>query len=456
MRRRFWVAITMGFLLMAAIGLMGFFLTRNREFTNEAMVRQALGAAAVQQLGEELAGEWPQWRGPRRDGQVDAETAARLVLGQPGQRWEITLGEGYASPVIAAGKVIALARAPGEEFLVALDPLAGSELWRHSWPCTYQNDFGKGPRASPTVAGDRVFALGADGKLVAVRLGDGQPVWQVDLLQGWGEGPPRWGFAGSPLVYADLVVVQAGSPAGIVAFDRATGVERWRSGGDPAGYSSALLVRAAGGLQLVCLSGARLMGLKPDTGELLWEQPWATHFEVNAATPLVWSATEEKGDKKESLYVFISSGYGHGGCLVGLSQGDGRWVPAVVYSNTRLRSHFGSPVRLGEMICGFDEQMVTALDWRTGEARWKKRGYKKGSLQAAGDNLLLLSEEGELSLAKPGENDLVELWRMPGFGEAGPRNKKAWTAPVAAAGIVLLRDEERLICLELAGAPKAK
>ena len=108
------------------------------------------------------------------------------------------------------------------------------------------------------------------------------------------------------------------------------------------------------------------------------------------------------------------------------------------------------------MICGFDEQMVTALDWRTGEARWKKRGYKKGSLQAAGDNLLLLSEEGELSLAKPGENDLVELWRMPGFGEAGPRNKKAWTAPVAAAGIVLLRDEERLICLELAGAPKAK
>jgi outer membrane protein assembly factor BamB len=205
----------------------------------------------------------------------------------------------------------------------------------------------------------------------------------------------------------------------------------------------------------VTLTGKRLVGLEPETGAILWSENWPTNFEVNAATPLVWTTApvagsdpQAKGGDAEALYAFVTSGYGQGCCLINITREKaGTWTLSQVYRTTRLRSHFGSPVRVGDWICGFDEQLATALDWRTGETLWKKRGYKKGTLLGAGGNLLILGEEGELLLARPDGKDLNEIWRQTPFGAAGPRDKKAWTAPVAASGMILLRDEENLICL---------
>lgn len=433
-------------MVMAALVV---WIRRPREFTNADLVHQAVQAGAANSLAEELPGAWPQWRGPRRDGQIDAGSAIALLGGKPDPMWEVPLGEGYSSPVVVDGRVITLSRSGDEEELEALDARDGSRVWRHAWPTAYTNDYGRGPRATPTVAGGMVFALGAAGRLVAVSLSDGKPVWNVELVGDISKAPPRWGFSGSPLVAGDLLVVQAGPPAGVVAFDRLTGKEVWRASSDPAGYSSPILVRCREGLQLVCLTGLRLLGLDPASGEVLWQEEWPTEFEVNAATPLLWTVPGEGG---ETLYAFVTSGYGRGCCLVRADKEKGGkfWNASVVYRNTRLRSHFGSPVRMGDLICGFDEQMVTALDWRTGEKRWSKRGYKKGTLLAAGDHLLLLGEDGDLALARPEEKDLRELWRLKVFGDQGPAGKKAWTMPVVAGGMVLVRDEEKLTCLRLA------
>ena len=260
---------------------------------------------AANSLAEELPGAWPQWRGPRRDGQIDAGSARALLGGKPDPKWEVPLGEGYSSPVVVDGRVITLSRSGDEEELEALDARDGSRVWRHAWPTAYTNDYGRGPRATPT------------------------------------EAPPRWGFSGSPLVAGDLLVVQAGPPAGVVAFDRLTGKEVWRASSDPAGYSSPILVRCREGLQLVCLTGLRLLGLDPASGEVLWQEEWPTEFEVNAATPLLWTVPGEGG---ETLYAFVTSGYGRGCCLVRADKENGGkfWNASVVYRNTRLRSHFGS------------------------------------------------------------------------------------------------------------------
>ncbi|MFM8930934.1 MAG: PQQ-binding-like beta-propeller repeat protein [Gemmataceae bacterium] len=439
--------------LLAGVGLLlaalVVWIRRPREFANDELVQQAVRAGAASSLAEELPGAWPQWRGPRRDGQVDGASARSLEGGKPVPQWEIPLGEGYSSPVVVDGRVITLSRSGDEEELQALDARDGTRVWRHAWPTGYANDFGRGPRATPTVAAGMVFALGAAGRMEAVSLSDGKPAWHVDLVGEWATAPPRWGFSGSPLVVGDLVVVQAGPPAGVVAFHRLTGKEVWRATADPAGYSSPLLVRCRDGLQLVCLTGLRVLGMDPGTGEVLWQQEWPTEFEVNAATPLVWTVPKADG---ETLYAFVTSGYGRGCCLIRTDKETGGkfWNASVVYRKTRLRSQFGSPVRMGDWICGYDEQMVTALDWRTGEKRWSQRGFKKGTVLGAGDHLLLLGEEGDLALAKPGEKDLREVWRLKVFGDRGPAGKKAWTMPVVAEGVVLVRDEEKLACLKLA------
>lgn len=433
------------------LGALVVWIRRPREFANEELVQQAVRAGEATSLAEELPGAWPQWRGPRRDGQIDAASAQGLLAGKPVARWEIPLGEGYSSPVVVDGRVITFSRNGAEEELQALNARDGTRVWRHAWPTSYANDYGNGPRATPTVADGMVFALGAAGRLEAVSLADGKPAWHVDLVGETAAAPPRWGFSGSPLVVGDLVVVQAGPPSGVVGFHRLTGKEVWRATADPAGYSSPLLVRCRDGLQMVCLTGQRALGMDPGTGEVLWQQEWPTEFEVNAATPLVWTVPGERG---ETLYAFVTSGYGRGCCLLRADKETGGkfWQSSVVYRNTRLRSHFGSPVRMGELICGFDEQLVTALDWRTGEKRWSKRGFKKGTLLGAGDHLLLLGEEGDLALARPVEDDLREVWRLKVFGDRGPAGKKAWTMPVVAGEMVLVRDEEKLTCLRLATA----
>jgi outer membrane protein assembly factor BamB len=197
---------------------------------------------------------------------------------------------------------------------------------------------------------------------------------------------------------------------------------------------------AAGHRQVVFFMGKRVVGLSPADGQLLWQYPWETSFDVNAATPIAFSA--RIGDKVHD-YVFISSGYNKGCALLKLtSSGNGVSVQRV-YETKRMRNHFSTCVRLGEQLYGFDDEFLVCMDLLTGAIRWRERGFKKGSLTVADGHLIILGEYGRLAVAEATPDEYRELASFQ-FSE-----NKCWTVPVVANGRLYLRDEQKIACYDL-------
>ena len=440
-----------GAVVLLGLGLFAWRQAHQRDEFSEELVGEAQGAKAPGTTpgGLELPGDWAQWRGPAREGRPPADIGRQLAGAFPSATaWEHALGEGYSSPIVSGNRLFVMGRRDPDETLACLDPATGKTVWEKAWPTPFKSDFGNGPRSTPALAGDKVVSLGIAGDLRVVNAADGALAWSVGFSEGLSKTAPQWGFSGSPLVLGNLVIAQPGAPSGVVAWDLATGKEAWRAKGlenDPAGYSSPVAAAFPGGTQVVALTAKRVAGLDPATGSLLWEFPWETDFEVNAATPLVWAGGD---DHPEIRYVFVTSGYGKGCALLRVAGSAGAFEARQVYHVRGLRGHFGTPVRVGDHIYGFDEQMLVCLDWRTGKTVWKHRGYAKGSLIALEDYLAVLGEKGVVALLKATPEAPTELTRSEPFGQAGPRNGRCWTAPVAARGLLLVRDESRLLALK--------
>lgn len=450
MNNRWIVFLALGTAGLAGLGWFAWQQSRNRdEFSEELLVEALESKVSSGPVGLEIPGDWPQWRGPTREGKPAPSVAGGLVDSFPGAlAWEHSPGEGYSSPVVAGNRVYMMGRREPDETLCCLELATGKTVWEQSWPTPFKCDFGNGPRATPVLANGKVVSIGIAGDLRVVNADDGKPAWSVRFADGLARAAPQWGYSGSPLVLGDLVIAQAGAPAGLVAWDLATGREVWRAAGldsDPAGYSSPVAAAFPGGAQIVALSARRVAGIHPTSGSLLWEFPWETDFEVNAATPLVWTGGEEHPGIR---YVFITSGYGKGCALIRVSESGGSFEARQVYHVRGLRSHFGTPVRVGDHVYGFDEQMLVCLDWRTGKVAWKHRGYAKGTLVALEGHLAVLGEKGTLALLKATPEGPVEVARHEPFGEAGPRNGRCWTGPVPARGMMFVRDESRLLALK--------
>lgn len=444
-----WMLAGTGIIL--ALGLFAWNQARQKDEVSEELVGEARETKAPSgpPVSLELAGDWAQWRGPTREGKPPADIARALAEAFPSSvAWEHTLGEGYSSPIVSGDRLFVMGRRDPDETLACLDPATGKTVWEKSWPTPFKCEFGNGPRSTPALADNLVVSLGIAGDLRVVRAADGEPVWGVRFGDGLSKSPPQWGFSGSPLVLGGLVIAQPGAPGGMVAWDLASGKEKWRAKeleSDPAGYSSPVAAAFPGGTQVVTLTARRLAGLDPANGSLLWQFPWETDFDINVATPLVWPAGD---DHPEIRYVFVTSGYGRGCALVRVSGSGSSFEARQVYHVRGLRSHFGTPVRVGDHIFGFDEQMLVCLDWRTGKTLWKKRGYAKGTLIALENHLAVLGEKGILALLKASPEPPDELARNEPFGQPGPRNGRCWTAPVAARGLLLVRDESRLLALK--------
>jgi outer membrane protein assembly factor BamB len=381
-------------------------------------------------------GDWLQWRGPNRDA-VSAETGLLTAWPQDGPKvlWQESLGGGYSCPVVAGQRVVTLTQKGDDEAVVCRDAETGNELWRFSYPCKYRNDFGSGPRATPTVNGDLVYTVGATGLLHCLKLQTGDQVWRHDLLEEFHAPNLHWGTSFSPLVEGDLLLTMPGGPEGnsLAAFRKKTGELVWKTGSDPAGYSSPVACTAAGTRQVLFFTGSGLVSVAPDTGKVHWSYPWETSYGCNIATPIV------RGD-----YVFISSGYGKGCALLKVEAKEGGTLQArAVYENNQMCNHFASSVLYREHIYGFNESTLTCMEFRTGQVVWKERGFKKGSLLIADGHLIVLGENGRLALAEA---------TPAGYHERAafrPFRTKCWTVPVLAHGRLYVRDEERLLCLDV-------
>jgi outer membrane protein assembly factor BamB len=386
--------------------------------------------------------DWPQWRGPNRDG---VSPAKGLLPRWPDdlltsrKLWEAKTGAGFSSPAIAQGRSFLLVQDGDHEAVVCWDARTGEELWRFRYPCNYVNDNGSGPRSTPTVDSDCVYTVGATGLLhclkVQPRTSAGEAVWAKDLLRDFGAENLRWGVSFSPLVLGDLVYVNPGGPnnGSLAALNKRDGTVAWQTLNDRAGYSSPVAATLAGKPQVVFFTGEAAVGVSPTAGTVFWRFPWTTDYGINAATPIVVDD-----------YVLLTSGYGRGCCLLKIeADGQGVLQPRVVYRNKRLGSHFGTPVRYGDYLYGFDDSLLVCLDFRTGAVRWKERDFDKGSLLVADGRLIVLGEYGKLALAEATPEGYHEISALA-FSQ-----DKCWTMPVLAQGRLYVRDQQRLVCLDL-------
>jgi outer membrane protein assembly factor BamB len=380
---------------------------------------------------------WTDFRGPNRDGHY-RERGILTAWPADGLKpiWKQPVGAGYASFSIARGRAFTIEQRGDEEVVAAYDVLTGRELWTNRWTAAFREFMGgDGPRATPTWAGGRVYALGGTGELRCLDDATGRTIWRTDILEDAGAENLQWGMAASPLIVDDTVVVLPGGAGGrsVVAYDRRTGKPAWSALGDRQAYSSPMLVTLAGIRQILLFSASRLMGLTPDRGEVLWEYAWKTQFDINASQPLVI------GDDR----VFLSTGYGTGAAVIELARAERGLSVREVWRNIRMKNQFTSSVLHEGFIYGLDESILACVDAATGDLKWKGGRYGYGQVTLASGHLIVLTEEGDLALVRATPERHEERVRFPVL------NGKTWNHPALAGGYLLVRNINEMAAFDL-------
>ena len=380
---------------------------------------------------------WTDFRGPRRDGAY-TEVAVRTSWPAGGLKpqWKQPIGGGYASFAIARGRAFTIEQRRAQEVVAAYDVNTGRELWTQKYDAAFREVMGgDGPRATPTWSDGLVYSLGALGELRCLDEKTGAVIWRVNILDDNGAENLQWGMSASPLIVDDTVVVLPGGPNGksVVAYDRRTGKRAWSALSDRQAYVAPMLVTLAGVRQLIVVTASRMIGLSPTHGELLWEYPWTTSYDINAAQPLVVSPTR----------LFISSGYGQGAAVIELSDAGGALTAREVWKNVRMKNRFASSVLHDGFIYGFDENILACVDAATGALKWKGGRYGYGELILASGQLIVLSEDGELALVRAAPAAHDELARVPAL------EGKTWNHPAMDRGILLIRNSQEMAAFDL-------
>lgn len=410
-------------------------------------MRFAALAALLLLPGSATAGEdWPQWRGPNRDG-ISLETGLRQAWPDGGPPLIFRadgLGAGYSTVAVADGRIHTQGMSSGREWVIALNAETGALLWSTPHADAYRDGRGDGPRGVPTVVDGKVYALGARGQLTALDAASGQVLWTTNLLQQFGGRNISWGISESPLVIGDRVLVSPGSRrVGFAALDRENGELLWGTEGDEAGYSSPLPVDLAGAPHIVYFSGERAAGVRADDGALLWSYRRASNRTANIATPVLVSNRDGVAE------IFLSSDYGTGGALLELrSDGAGGVTASEKYFTRNMRAHHATPVLHEGVLYGFSGSIFSALDIETGALFWRDRSIRKGSLTFADNRLYVFSERGDVALVEPSRAG----YRQRGRFELRQRDRSGentWSHPVVANGLLYLRDQDVLVAYDV-------
>jgi outer membrane protein assembly factor BamB len=399
---------------------------------------------AKQKLGEQVSKttDWPQWRGPNRDG-VSTETDILTDWPASGPKvlWEAKVGEGFSSVAVVKGRVFTIFQDGDNESVVSWDAESGKEVWRHSYACAYKNSYGNGPRSTPSVDGDFVYTVGATGIMHCLKAftqnPKGELVWAKNLLQEFAAPTPQWGVAFSPLIEGNRIYIMPGGPAGnsLAALDKTTGAILWKNLEDPAGYSSPIAATFQDQRQIVFFTGIRLVGVHPDTGGELWHYDWPTSYHCNVATPIIVPD-----------YVFLSSGYARGCAMLKIDKIGGQWKPSFVYKHRRImKTQFTSCVRSKDHVFGFDDVNLTCMNFHTGEVQWEKHGFDIGSVLLVNDHLIIYGANGLLALAEANPTKYVEKSRFP----FSAQKRACWSVPVVSNGRLYVRDQVKLVCFDV-------
>jgi outer membrane protein assembly factor BamB len=379
--------------------------------------------------------QWPQWRGPARDG-VATLTMPAAWPASLTKRWEVPVGAGHSSPVIASGRIVVHTRQDTREIVRALDLETGKEAWRSEYAAPYSVNpaalaHGPGPKSTPVIAGGRVFAFGISGILSALDLASGKLLWRTEAPA----APPEFGTAMSPIVEGNAVIVHLGAQdkGEIVAFEVSSGKPRWRWRGDGPAYASPVVADVGGTRQLITQTENSLIGLDVTSGASLWSLPFKTSFDQNSITPIV----------VRDLVIY--SGLESGTSAVRIVRKGVAWAAEPVWRNEQVSMYMSTPAVSGNTLYGLSHRnrgQFFAMDVTTGRTLWTTPGREgdNASIIAAGSVLLLSTTNAELIVARANPARFEELKRYR-IAESA-----VWAHPAIAGRLVVVKDVDKLIC----------
>lgn len=399
-----------------------------------------------------LAEDWLQWGGPNRDFKVSSPNLAESWPEEgPPRIWSRPLGEGYSAIVAEDGVLYTMYRgsdpeAAEKETVIAVDADTGRTKWEYRYDAPFPEKmnrrYGPGPISTPLITGARLFTIGSTGKLHGLEKETGKLLWARDIyteftMQTVGMKTNR-GYSSSPIAYEDtLILPVGGSGQAVAAFNQKDGSLVWKSQDFEIAPSSPILIEIDGHQQLVVFTASAIMGLDPKNGALFWSHPHKTDFDLNISTPL-WD---------EDRLLFMSSAYDGGSRVLRLTRRQGETSAQEVWFNRRMRIHFGTAIRLGNIVYGssgdFGPAFLMSVDVRTGEVLSRQRGMAKAQIIYADGKFLILDEDGTLALATPSTDGFQVI------SKAQVLDSLSWTVPTLVGTRLYLRDRNSMLALDL-------
>jgi outer membrane protein assembly factor BamB len=399
-----------------------------------AVVIAVAAPLSVAVLGQAPAADWPQWRGSDRSG-VSKETGLlkQWPASGPASAWTASgLGAGYGSVAVSGDRVFVQGARERESVVSGLNRADGKVLWTKVIGARGDNDRGDGPRSTPTVDGDRLYVLTENGDLACLRVADGSRIWQRNILRDFDASNINWLLSESPLVDGGRVVVTpGGSDGGMVALDKMTGKTVWASRelDDEAGYSSPIVADVHGVRTYMTLTSGAGVGVRASDGKLMWRYAAAANRTANITTPIY-------ADNK----VFYSSAYGTGGALVGLRSSSGEIRAQEIYFTRDMQNHHGGVVLVDGYLYGYNNSVLTCLEWATGKMMWRDRSVGKGAVSFADGHLYILGENNVVGLVEATPAGYREKGRFTIRDQGRP----SWSHPAIAGGRLYIRNQGTL------------
>jgi outer membrane protein assembly factor BamB len=381
---------------------------------------------------KEKSAEWPGFRGPRRDDvipgvRIETDWSAH----PPVKLWRRPIGPGWSSFAVRGDRLYTQEQRGPDEVVASYQMTTGEPVWSHRDAARFwESNAGPGPRSTPTLGNGRVYTFGATGIVNALDARDGTAIWSRNAASDHQTKTPDWGFASSPLLFGDLVIVAVSGQ--LAAYDASTGAPRWSGPRGGTSYSSPHLFTRDGVAQVLLLSGAGATAVAPADGHLLWQHPWRGY-------PILQPAVTANGD------VLLSVSDHSGTRRLAVAHGPGGWTAAERWTSPGLKPYFNDFVVHRGHAFGFDGSILACIDLEDGKRVWKGGRYGNGQLILLPDQdlLLVLSEEGELALVKAATDQFTEVARFPAI------EGKTWNHPVLAGGTLLVRNGEEMAAFRL-------
>jgi len=389
--------------------------------------------------------DYAQFLGPERQARIAGPVLMRdWKSQQPELVWRHAVGPAWSAFAIAGRHAVTQEQRGANECVVCYDLFTGAELWEQLAVAHYISGVaGDGPRATPTIEGERCYTQGATGRLQCLDLATGAVIWSADTVEaGSVEGSAKaleWGISSSPCIDGPLVLA-AGPEGGaqavaasLIAFDKTTGAVRWKSGRSGGAYSSPIVSPLGGVRQVVYFGFNDIAGYEPGNGSILWSHPWPSEH-VHVCMPLMLGEDD----------VLVSSGYGRGSARLHISKSaEGTWTATEVWRTNKMKAKFTNLVLAGDFVYGLDDGVLACLDARDGKLRWRDGKYRHGQVILVGALLLLMAEDGDVVLVDPQPNARHELCRFSAI------SGRTWNPPALAGRYLVVRNDIEAACYRL-------